>query len=353
MKKTALGSTGLEVSRIGFGGLPIQRLSERNAVATVRHAIDSGMNFIDTATRYGASEQYIGSAIQSYSRDKLIIASRTGVRSYSEVKDKIKASLKSLKTDYIDLYQLHNIATQAVLDQATSKNGAVKALLEAKKAGIVKHIGVSSHHPDIALKVIETGYFETMMFAYNFVVQESSKKVLAACQESNVAFLAMKPLAGGALGEQVDLAIRFLLDIPDIVPVVGLETVAEVDRVIAIERKSLKLTQHEMKLIARKSRQLGTRFCRRCGYCLPCPQGIAIPIMNNLDTLIKRQIHADIFSPGRLLNQIETAHTCSDCAQCEEQCPYDLPIRKIMKRSIKVFEKAKRQYEKEPSSRLK
>lgn len=344
MQTTTLGCTNIHVSRIGFGGLPIQRLSEEAAVTLIKRAIDLGINLFDTAAKYGKSEEYIGKAIKGYDREKLIIITKASANNYDEVKKKIHISISHLQTDYIDIYEFHNLADRKLLDRVLHENGVMEALIDAKKEGIIKHIGITSHNPDTAIEAIKSEQFEIMMFPLDFVAYDYGHTVLSACRQYNIDFLAMKPLAGGALGENVDLALRFLLEIADVLPVVGIETTKELEQIIAIEQTSKKLTLQERKKIHEIRCDLGTKFCRRCGYCLPCPQEIPISLINNLSTFINREIPSIIFTSGRVTAGVDKARNCADCGECEDKCPYNLSIRELLKHNIEIFDKAKQCY---------
>lgn len=350
MRTVTLGRSGLTVSRIGFGGIPIQRLNEHDAVTVIQRCLELGITLIDTANAYTVSEGHIGRAISGYPREKLIIATKTMARSYEKARDHIRLSLKQLRTDYIDIYQLHAVSNRATLDEVMSSNGAFAALHEARRAGIVRHLGITSHNPDTAKAAVQLGPFETMMYPFNFVAHEPGEEVLAVCREQDAGFMAMKPMGGGLL-QNATLAFKFLLNILGVVPVVGIEKPVEIEEIVSIEERAEQLTEQDMAQIEQIRRELGPHFCRRCDYCQPCPEGIPISTINNLASFIKRGNPIRIFGPGMLANAVEKALHCTECGECEQRCPYNLPILEIRKENLRLYEEAKAGYERELATR--
>ncbi|MBT3362498.1 MAG: aldo/keto reductase [Chloroflexi bacterium] len=344
MQKVTLKRTGLTVSRIGFGGLPIQRLDDQKAIAVIKRCLNLGVNLIDTANGYTTSEGNIGKAIADYPRDKIVIASKTRARDYKTAKEHIKLSLERLNTDYIDLYELHNVSDLPVLDQILAKDGALSALQEAQQAGIIKHVGISSHGHETALASAKLNCFETLMYPFNFIGHEPGHEVLAACRDNNIDFFAMKPLGGGRL-DNSNLAFKYLLNIPDVVPFVGIEKPSEIEEIADIEQNMAPLTPAEQREIQQLRDEIGDRFCRRCRYCLPCPQGIAIPLINNLVTMIQHDSAEDCFGSGMIAKMAEKGRECTECGECEQKCPYDLPIIQMNKDNLALYDKAKAEYD--------
>ncbi|MFC1951148.1 aldo/keto reductase [Chloroflexota bacterium] len=344
MQKITLKRSGLTVSRIGFGGLPIQRTSEKDAIAVIRRSLDLGVNLIDTANGYTVSEGYIGKAIADYPRDQLILATKTRARDYKTAKEHIMLSLERFDTKYIDIYMLHNVSDLPVLDQVLANDGAFFALEEARKAGVIGHIGVSSHGHQTALAAAKLGCFETMMYPFNFVAHEPGEEVLAECKSNNIDFFAMKPMGGGRLDNAM-LAFKFLLNIPGVVPFVGIEKPEEIEEIVDIEKNLSPLNGDEQAEIKRIVDEIGDRFCRRCRYCMPCPEGIIIPLLNNLITFLRHDSAEQCFGPGIVAKTVETARGCTECGECEERCPYNLPIIEMNKENIALYEKVKAEYE--------
>jgi len=264
MEKVRLGRTGLMVSRIGFGGIPIQRASEDDAVATVRRCLDLGINFIDTANAYTTSEARIGKAI-SGRREDLVLATKTGLRDSKGVKEHLKLSLEHLGVESIDLYQLHQVGDSKNMDMVLAPNGTVEVLEEAKAAGKIKHIGVSSHSLDTALELVKTGRFETIQFPFNFITNEAAEKLLPLAKEHDVGFIGMKPLAGGML-DNVTVAFKYLMQFPYVVPIPGVEEIREIEEIVGIIEGPREMTDAELREMQRLRDELGNFVkCSVCG----------------------------------------------------------------------------------------
>ena len=342
MEKIRLGKTNLICSRIGFGGIPIQRVSEEEAIAVVRHCLDIGINFIDTATGYTTSEENIGKAIKGYRREDIYIATKTHARPAKEVLRDLKESLRKLDTDYIDLYQFHDVRDGGDLDQVLAPGGTFEAIDNARKEGLVRHIGVSCHQLDSAIKLVKTGKFETMQFPFNYITDEAKNELIPLCKDLDIGFLIMKPLSGGVL-PNVTLGFKFLLQFPEILPIPGIQSIAEIDEIVAIE-KSSQLTAAEQEEIERLRKELGKQFCRRCDYCQPCTADINISDIMYSHTMWKRMPLKKIFN-SRFCSQLDKVNDCTDCGECETRCPFELPIREIMAKNYKLYLEQKRKWE--------
>lgn len=335
MKTVRLGRTGLEVSRIGFGGIPIQRLSGDEAVRVVRRCLDLGVTFLDTANGYTTSEERIGRAIAGR-REEVVIATKTGARDRATAEEHLALSLKRLNTDYIDLWQFHSVSTFEAYEQVLGPGGAMEAAQAALQAGKIRHIGFSSHSMDVALKLVPSGHFETIQFPFNFVTHEPAQALLPLAREHDVGFIAMKPLAGGLL-EDANLAIKYLLQFEDVVPDPGIEKIEEIEEIVGILEGPWELTSREWEALKRIRARLGTRFCRRCGYCQPCPQEVQIPLLLNLRSFWKR-MPAERFFVGGIAEAVEKARGCVQCGECEEKCPYQLPIREMIVENVEFYD---------------
>jgi predicted aldo/keto reductase-like oxidoreductase len=336
MQTVRLGKTNLEVSCIGFGGIPIQRLAEEEAVDVVRRCLDLGITFIDTANGYTTSEERIGKAIAGR-RAKVVIATKTGARDADTARAHLELSLKRLGTDYIDLWQFHGVSTFEALDRVLGPGGAMEAAQEALRAGIVRHIGMTSHSMEVALKAVPLGQFETMQFPFNFVTSEPAQELLPLCREHDLGFIAMKPFAGGLL-DKATLSIKYLLQFEGVVPDPGIEKAGEMAEIVDIVNGPWEMTATEREELERIRAEVGTRFCRRCQYCLPCPQEINIPTVMNIRSFWKR-FPPERFSGGRFERTIQNARNCVECGECEEKCPYHLPIREMLVENVAFYER--------------
>lgn len=348
MEKIRLGRTEMMVSKLGFGGIPIQRVSEDEAVAVVRRCLELGITFIDTANRYTNSEERIGKAI-SGRREEVIIATKSNALTREEVKDHLKLSLKQLGVESIDLYQFHNISDTNALKVVLEPNGPMAVVQEAKKAGLVKHIGVSSHSMDTAKELVKSDRFETILFPFNFITCEAADELLPLARKHDVGFIAMKPLAGGML-DNATIAFKYLFQFPDIVSIPGIEKIHEIEEIVQILEQPLVMPVAEQREMEQLKQELGTRFCRRCNYCQPCTEGIPISSVMTLPSNIKRQSPERLFS-DTFNERMEKAANCTECGECEERCPYKLPIREMMAEYVNLYKIKKRKYQEQAASR--
>jgi len=335
MKSTRLGRTGLQVSRIGFGGIPIQRLTEPEAIRLVQRALELGVTFFDTATGYSTSEERIGKALTGQ-RDRAIIATKTPARDRATALEHLELSLKRLNVEVIDLWQLHNVSTFEVYEQVLGPGGALEAAQQALDAGQVRHIGVTSHSMDIALEAVPSGHFETIQFPFNFVTHEPAQQLVPLALEHDLGFIAMKPLGGGMLSD-ANLCIKYLLQFDSVVPDPGIQRLEEIEEIAEILAGTWELTPKEWHAIERLRVEVGTRFCRRCGYCEPCPQGVRISTVMNVRSFWQR-IPAERLADGWLADAVASAGQCIECGECEEKCPYQLPIREMLVENAALHE---------------
>jgi len=336
MRTVTLGRTGLEVSRIAMGGIPLQRPSIDEAVRIVHRALDLGVNFFDTAAGYGVSEERFGKALAGR-RSGVVIATKSGRRTKEEAAAEIERSLKRLQTDYIDVWQFHNIADPGTMAKVLGSGGAMEAAQEALKAGKIRHIGLSSHNINTAIKAVKSGHFETIQFPFNYVTHEPADELIPLAAEKGVGFIGMKPFAGGMLG-RADLSIKYVLQFDSVIPDPGIETIEEIDEIAAlVDSGDWELSPAELAEIEARRDELGTQFCRQCGYCQPCPQGIPISMAMIVEVMWKLWPRNTFLE--WLGGVIEKARTCLKCGVCESRCPYDLPIRERLEQSIAFFDR--------------
>ena len=342
MEKIRLGKTEMMVSKLGFGSIPIQRLSEEEAVAVVKKCLDLGITYIDTANGYTTSEERIGKAIAGR-REQVIIATKSQSRKREGIEKHLELSLERLGVKYIDLYQFHGVSDSKALEAVLDPNGPMAVVQDAKKAGVIRHIGITSHRIDVAKDAVKSDRFETMMFPFNFITCEPADELLPLCREHDVGFIAMKSLAGGVL-DNVDLAFKYLFQFPDIVPIPGIEEIHEIEEIMQILEGPHQLTEADQREIQRLRDELGTRFCRRCDYCQPCTVEIPISTVMTSNTLYHRIPIERIFT-GAFGKALEQAVDCTECGDCEERCPYHLPIREMMKEMVARYQEEKKKYE--------
>jgi predicted aldo/keto reductase-like oxidoreductase len=331
-----MGRTGLEVSRVGIGGIPILRLPEKEAIDVVSYALDLGVTFIDTANAYTSSkttsEELIGKGVAGR-REQVVIATKAGLRTKKGALKHLKTSLKRLDTDYIDIWQFHSVSNDEAYKKIMSRGGAIEAANEALESGIIRHIGFSSHTIDISLKMVESGNFETIQFPINFVNNEAVEKLVPLTKKMGVGFIGMKPFAGGNL-RYADLAIKYLLQFDNVLPDPGVKSFQEIKEIVDIVEDSWDISASDEKRMQVIRDELGTRFCRWCGYCEPCPNKVNVSWLMNV-----RLVHS---YGDRYFNNaakaVGTVQNCVQCGECETKCPYELPIMETIAANAEWFE---------------
>ena len=335
MEYRILGKTGLEISRLGFGGIPIQKIDAEGTRALISELISEGVNFIDTARAYTVSEEYLGYALSGV-RDKFVLATKSMARTRDGMARDIEASLKALGTSYIDLYQIHNPSPKD-FEAVITEGGALEALIEAKKSGKIGHIGITLHSVELFKRAVELDWVETIMFPYN-IVETQGEELISLCAKKNIGFICMKPLAGGAIDDPIT-ALRFIASNPDVTVVIpGMAEAREIKENAKAITTTAPLNDDEREKISKIRELLGTNFCRRCNYCAPCTAGINIPSVFLLEGYFSRYDLKD-WAIARYSKLEKTASDCVECGVCETRCPYNLPIREMLKKASQVFGK--------------
>ncbi len=353
MERRVLGRTGLEISRLGYGAIKLPRLSADEAAACVNRAIDLGVTFIDTARCYGDSEEKLGH-VMAKRRDEVVLASKVIHRTREEAEEDIATSLRLLQTDVIDLYQIHDVSDRGDYERTTGPGGALEALRAARDKGQVRFIGVSGHNVDILLEAIETGWFDTVQVAHNLANIAAAEKLLPRAAELNIGVINMKPLAGGNLPKPVEqpdddndyavtaaAALRFCMTNPHVTVIIpGMQALSEVEENVATAESFTPMADDEAKRYMDMAQSLGKGFCRGCNYCQPCQS--EIDISGILRTLgMRKRFQGDWDFHHRMRAQYaafdKAVDECLDCGECEERCPYDLPIREMLREAQEMF----------------
>jgi len=335
MRYWRLGKTDLTVSELGFGGIPIMRLNNQEAIEVLRHAYEKGITFYDTAHVYGDSEEKMGQAFVGI-RDKVVIATKTMQRTKEKAAQDIANSLKMLQTDYIDLYQLHQVSHEEEWEVLSGPNGALEAIRKAKEEGKIRYVGATSHSLQMAVRLAETGIFSTIQFPFNFIEDALKEKIAYLTEKLGIGIIAMKPFGGGML-DNAKICFKFLRQFPEVIPIPGYHSKESVDEIISFYQEVNQVTSEDIQLMEKYKDEVGREFCRRCEYCQPCPQGVMItPSM-----LYK--VVAERMSPQKAVafsgQAVETVQKCVECGECIERCPYKLPIPEILKKNYDLYEK--------------
>lgn len=330
MQTVRLGRTNIVVSKNGFGALPIQRISNEDAIHLLRKAYAGGINYFDTARFYTDSEEKIGLALSDV-RDKIIISSKTMRTEVEGFWRELRESLSLLKTDYIDIYQFHNPPFCPKLGDGT---GLYEAMLEAKRLGMIRHIGISSHKLAVAKEAVLSGLYETLQFPFSYIATEKEEELVRLCEEHDVGFICMKGLAGGLITRS-DAAYAFLAQYP-VAPIWGVQRERELDEFLSYNENPPKMTPEIAAYIEADRKELMGEFCRGCGYCMPCPVGIQINNCARMSLMIRRApVDAQLSEASReMMKKIED---CIECGQCASKCPYGLDTPNLLKRNYEDY----------------
>ncbi len=318
MKKMILGRTGLEISRTGFGALPIQRVSFDEAAALLNRALDGGITYIDTARAYTDSEEKIGKGI-SHRRNEFYIATKTHAKTAEGFWKDLETSLKLLNTDHIDVYQFHNPPFVPV---PGGEDGLYDAAVEARAQGKIRFIGITQHSIERAEFAVNSGLYDTLQYPFNHLATEREVNLVKLCREKNVGFVGMKALSGGLVTD-ARIPFAYLSEFDNAVPIWGFQKMWELEQVLGFSENPIELTEEIRELIAKDRAELVGGFCRSCGYCLPCPVGIPISNANRMKQLLGRAVWQDYMTP-KWQADMEKIADCIQCGECAKRCPYEL-----------------------------
>ena len=335
MDKVRFGKTELMVSKIAFGGIPIQRLSVPEAAEVVRGVVGLGVNFLDTANGYTDSEEKIGLGVKGIPRDSLVIASKSGARDKAKFVENLDLTLKRLGTDYVDIYQHHGISSIDDYNVIMGEGGANEGMMEAVRAGKVRFPAFSSHSIPAAIEIMRKEKFFAVQLPFNYVDDEASKEAIPLAKELDMGFIAMKPFGGGLLGD-AKLSIKYLSRFDSIVPDPGIEKLSEMEEIVRIVESGEAFSDDDAAAIEKIRAELGDSWCHRCDYCRPCPQNISISGVLTVESFFKRMpIERTIAMAGQ---NMENARTCLECGECVKRCPYNLNIPELIKDRLAAWD---------------
>ena len=326
-----LGKTGITVQKNGFGALPVQRANMENSIKILRLAYESGINFFDTARFYTDSEEKIGAALSDV-RDKIIIATKTKALNADEFWKDLETSLTNMKTDYVDIYQFHN---PPFVPRPGDGTGLFEAMEQAKAEGKVLHIGFTNHQPHLAREAVESGLYETLQFPFCYLATDIDTSLVALCREKNVGFIAMKGLSGGLITNSA-AAYAYIAQFDNVVPIWGIQRESELREFISYIDNPPRMTEEIKAEIERDRRELIGNFCRSCGYCMPCPQGIIIRECARMSQLIRRSPSAPHLTEEskKMMFKIED---CINCGHCKSMCPYGLDTPNLLRQNLEDY----------------
>jgi len=328
-----LGSTKISTPQNAFGALPVQRADTETAIKIIRKAYTGGMTFYDTARAYSDSEEKLGQAFKGM-RDKIFIASKTNARAPEQFWADLDTSLKNLQTDYIDIYQFH---WPPVCYKPGDGTGMYECMLEAKKQGKIRHIGITSHVLSTARESIESGLYETLQYPFCYLSSDEEIELVKACAKADVGFIAMKALAGGLITDSA-AAFAYIAQYDNVLPIWGIQSECELDEFLSFMNNPPKLTDKHKALIKNDRRVLLGEFCRGCGYCMPCPKDIRINMCARMSLLIRRAPSAGFLTPESQ-EMMEKIKDCTKCGLCKTKCPYDLDPPELLVKNYEDYEK--------------
>ena len=331
MEKIRLGRTELCVTKTAFGALPIQRISRADAVKLVRRAYDSGINYFDTANMYTDSEEKLGEALHDV-RANVVISTKTAATDKKTALAHMEQSLRSLRTDYIDLFQSPN---PAKLPDIHDPGGPFAAALEMKEKGYIRHIGITNHRLFIAREAIASGNFETLQFPFCYLATEKDVELVEKCREAGMGFIAMKALSGGLITDSA-AAYAFLAQYGHVLPIWGVQRESELDEFLSYIENPPAMNEELAAVIAKDREELLGDFCRGCGYCMPCPVGIEINNCARMSLLIRRSPSAAQLTP-QAQEKMKKIESCLHCGRCKSKCPYGLDTPALLEKNYKDY----------------
>ncbi len=331
MVNVRLGSTGITVNKNGFGALPIQRVSMDEAIRLLHRAFDGGIRFYDTARLYTDSEEKLGQAFPDR-RSRIFLASKTGAVTAEGFWKDLETTLKNLNTDYLDIYQFHN---PAFCPKPGDESGLYDAALEARKKGMILHIGITNHRLNVAQEAIDSGLYETLQFPFCYLSGEPELKLLEGCKKQDMGFLSMKALSGGLITNAA-AAFAFQAQFPETLPLWGIQREEELEQFLSFVNNPPSMNEALSAVIEKDRKELLGEFCRGCGYCMPCPAGIEINNCARMSLLLRRAPSAGYLTP-QWQEKMQKIENCKHCDSCKKKCPYGLDTPKLLKKNYEDY----------------
>ncbi len=331
MVNVRLGSTGITVNKNGFGALPIQRVSMEEAICLLHRAFDGGIRFYDTARLYTDSEEKLGQAFPDR-RSRIFLASKTGAVTAEGFWKDLETTLKNLNTDYLDIYQFHN---PAFCPKPGDESGLYDAALEARKKGMILHIGITNHRLNVAQEAIDSGLYETLQFPFCYLSGEPELKLLEGCKKQDMGFLSMKALSGGLITNAA-AAFAFQAQFPETLPLWGIQREEELEQFLSFVNNPPSMNEELSAVIEKDRKELLGEFCRGCGYCMPCPAGIEINNCARMSLLLRRAPSAGYLTP-QWQEKMQKIEECKHCDSCKKKCPYGLDTPKLLKKNYEDY----------------
>ncbi len=319
MQTMILGRTGLSIAKTAFGCLPIQRIPKEDAAALLRRALKAGITFFDTARVYTDSEEKIGEAFAGIPRESYVLATKTHAKTGEELWGHLRESLSLLRIQTIDIYQFHN---PSFVPMPGGADGLYDAAIEAKRQGLIRHIGITQHSLELAKEAVLSGLYDTLQYPFNHLATDEEVALARLCEAEGVGFICMKALSGGLITD-ASIPFAYLSQFPGVVPIWGFQRPEELEQLIALSGQPPMLDEAMQARIEVDRTELAGSFCRGCGYCLPCPADIPIQNANRITQLMQRSPVAPWLAPD-WADAMEHVEACTRCGLCAKRCPYGL-----------------------------
>lgn len=333
MDLVVLGKTGLTVNKNGFGALPVQRVSKKEAVYLLQKAFYNGINYFDTARVYSDSEEKLGAAFE-YTRERIVISTKTAAQDAAGMRRDLEESLRRLKTDYIDIYQFHN---PAFCPKPGDDSGLYEEALKAKEEGKIRHIGITNHRLAVAKEAIDSGLYETLQFPFSYLASDKDLEVVKQCGEAGMGFIAMKGLAGGLIHNSA-CAYAYMAQpqFAHVAPIWGIQRESELDEFLSYQECPPQPDDLMRAEIEKDREELSGGFCRGCGYCMPCPVGIEINNCARMSLMLRRAPKEGWLSPA-WQEKMKRIEDCLHCGQCMKKCPYGLNTPQLLEKNYEDY----------------
>ena len=332
MKNITIGRTGITVPQNGFGALPIQRVSKQEAMALLRRACDGGITYYDTARAYSDSEEKIGAAFAGM-RHKIYIATKTMATTPQEFWEQLHTSLRLLGSDYIDLYQFHCAERCFV---PGDENGMYECMQQARAQGKILHIGITAHKIGVAEEAVSSGLYETLQFPFSYLSSARERQLVERCKAAGMGFIAMKGLAGGLINNS-RAAMAYMSQFDNVLPIWGIQRERELDEWLSYMEETPAMNDEIAAFIDHEQKELTGDFCRGCGYCMPCPQGIMINQCARMSLMLRRAPSRFWLTP-EMQAEMKKIEKCVECGACRKRCPYELDTPNLLKRNYEDYQ---------------
>ena len=334
MKNITLGRTEITAPQNGFGALPVQRVSKDTAVALLRRAYDGGMRFFDTARAYSDSEEKLGAAMEVYPRESYYLASKTMAKTPEDFRKQLETSLSLLKTDYLDIYQFHCADTVYRPGDGT---GMYECMEEAKRQGKIRHIGITAHKLQVALDAVASGLYETLQFPFSYLSSEKEIDLVRKCAAAGRGFIAMKGLAGGLINQSKP-AMAFMTQFDNVMPIWGIQRETELEEWLSFMTETPEMDDELRAFVEKEKQELAGDFCRGCGYCMPCPEGIMINQCARMSLMLRRAPSKNWLTE-EMQAEMKKIENCRHCGKCAAKCPYELNTPALLEKNYEDYKR--------------